>query len=564
MSMKKIFIIALSVATLGACNKKLDDLLVNPNAPDPSAGNPQLYLTEAQLSFAGFFNAASNFGGAVSRMYNMGSFTYLNAYSPESFNGIWSTAYTGVFKHVNALLPIAEAQKNWVDVGIAKTLKAYTMITLVDMFGDIPYTEANLGSDNTNPAIESGADVYAKAITLLDEAVTAFNTTPVGAYPGTNDMFFGTTAPSTPTAIATGAVRWRTAAKLIKLRALANTRLINAGVASQINALLADADVVASRTNTATDFEFKFSTVQANPNSRHPRYNANYAATGNAGDYMSVYYMWALVQEKGSGVNNDPRTRYYFYRQQINYSQVNENTMSCAFAAPPAHYPAGMPYCILISGYWGRDHGDGSGIPPDGNLRTTVGVYPAGGEFDSNQGSRVSLNRGGRGAGIHPIWQRAFTDFLQAELALTLGTTGDARALLESGVRKSMDKVIGFPATINVTVPTTFVPDAARIQGYVDKVLSAYDAATTPAARLDVVMKEWYLAAWGNGMETYNSYRRTGSPRNIQLTRLEAPGDFTRSMLYPANYVNLNQNAQQKASPAVQVFWDNNPPGFIK
>jgi hypothetical protein len=35
-------------------------------------------------------------------------------------------------------------------------------------------------------------------------------------------------------------------------------------------------------------------------------------------------------------------------------------------------------------------------------------------------------------------------------------------------------------------------------------------------------------------------------------------------MLYPATYVNLNQTAQQKASPAVQVFWDNNPPGFIK
>ena len=188
--MKKIFFIALSVVTLGACNKKLDDLLVNPNAPDPSTGNASLYLTQAQLSFSGFFNAASNFGGAVSRMYNMGSFTYLNAYSPESFNGIWSTAYTGVFKHTNAMLPIAEAEKRWVDVGIAKTLKAYTMLTLVDIFGDIPYTEANLGSDNTNPAIESGSDVYAKALTLLDEAITAFSTTPVSAYPGTNDLLF--------------------------------------------------------------------------------------------------------------------------------------------------------------------------------------------------------------------------------------------------------------------------------------------------------------------------------------------------------------------------------------
>jgi hypothetical protein len=439
------------------------------------------------------------------------------------------------------------------------------MITLVDIFGDIPYTEANLGSDNTNPAIESGKDVYDKAIVLLDEAIAAFSTLPVGAYPGTNDLFFGaTSAGATTSTPSTGAIRWRTAAKLIKLRALASTRLVNSGVTGQINTLLADQDIINSRTDPSRDFEFKFSTKQANPNSRHPRYNANYAATGNAGDYMSVYYMWTLIQEKGSGSNNDPRTRYYFYRQQVNYAQVNENSMSCAFAAPPAHYPAGMPYCILINGYWGRDHGDGSGIPPDGNLRTTVGLYPAGGDFDRNQGTRVSLNRGGQGAGVHPIWQNAFTDFLQAELVLSAGVSGDARALLENGIRKSMAKVIGFNGAISAAVDTTgFRPDAARINGYVTKVLAAYDAADA-ATKLDIVMKEWYIAAWGNGMETFNNYRRTGSPKNIQLARLEAPGDFTRSMLYPANYVNLNQNAQQKASPSVQVFWDNNPPGFIK
>jgi hypothetical protein len=558
MILKRILILALAIATLGACNKKLDELLVNPNSPDPASASATLYLTQAELSFAGFFNAASNFGGSVSRMYNMGSFTYLNAYSPESFNGIWSTAYTGVFKHVNALLPIAESEKNWVNVGIAKTLKAYTMITLVDLFGNIPYTDANLGSENTNPAVESGADVYAKALILLDEAVVAFNTTPVNQYPGTNDLFFGA-------ANATGAARWRTAAKLIKLRALATTRLVDAGAAGKINTLLADPDVAASISSSANDFEFKYSTKQANPNSRHPRYNANYAATGNAGDYMSVYYMWTLIQEKGTGANNDPRTRYYFYRQTTNYGSVNENTMSCAFAAPPSHYPAGMPYCILINGYWGRDHGDGSGIPPDGNLRTTVGLYPAGGDFDRNQGTRVALNRGGQGAGVHPIWQSAFTEFLKAECALTIGTGGDPRELLKSGIEKSMAKVIGFNAAIGASVDTTgFRPDAARIIAYVNKVLAAYDAAATTSEKLDVVMKEWYIAAWGNGMEAYNNYRRTGKPGNLQFTRLEAPGDYTRSMLYPASYVNLNQTAQQKASPAVQVFWDNNPPGFIK
>ena len=108
------------------------------------------------------------------------------------------------------------------------------------------------------------------------------------------------------------------------------------------------------------------------------------------------------------------------------------------------------------------------------------------------------------------------------------------------------------------------VPDAARQTAYVNKVLAAYDAATTVDQRIDIVMKEWYIASWGNGMESYNFYRRTGSPKNIQFTLNPNPGDFTRSMLYPAAYVNLNNTATQKAGPAVQVFWDNNPAGFIK
>ena len=35
MRLKKIYIIALSVVMLGSCNKKLDELLVNPNSPSP-------------------------------------------------------------------------------------------------------------------------------------------------------------------------------------------------------------------------------------------------------------------------------------------------------------------------------------------------------------------------------------------------------------------------------------------------------------------------------------------------------------------------------------------------
>ncbi len=559
MRLKKIYIIALSVVMLGSCNKKLDELLVNPNSPSPDKASADLYLTQMQLSFANFFDGASSFGMETTRMIVMYGPTYNNAYSPQSFDGLWSTAYTGVIKHANALIPIAESEKKYVNSGMAKTLKAYTMMTLVDLFGDVPYTEANLGSDNTNPVIDKGQDVYAAAVTLLDAAIADFNKTS-GGFPGTQDLFFGATN-------AAGAGRWRTAAKLLKLRALSNVRLVDASSKSKIDALLLDADVVASVGSSANDLEFKYSNKQTNPNSRHPRYNGNWTQTGNAGDYMGTYFMWVLAQERGTGLNGDPRTRYFIYRQKTNYANVNVNTSSCSVAPPPPHFPAGMPFCLLLQGYWGRDHGDNSGIPPDGELRSTWGIYPAGGEFDYNQALRVSLNRGGNGAGIQPLWQSAFTEFVKAECALKLGTAGTPRTLLESGIRKSIAKVTGFATAIGSTMPTTdtaYVTTPTRINNYVSKVLASYDAAANDDERLNIIMKEYYIALWGNGVDAINNYRRTGKPDNMQLTRSASPGSFTRSMLYPANLVNLNLNAAQKSGVDVKVFWDNNPPGFIK
>lgn len=562
MKLNKIIIGLLAVAIMGSCSKiadKFDNNLNNPNTPDPSSANSDLYLNVVQLSFAGLFNTASSFGMEVTRQIVMYGPTYQNAYTPTSFDGIWDNGYTSVLKHANALIPIADAQKKYVVVGMTKIMKAYTMMTLVDMFGDIPYTEANLGSENTNPGVESGKDVYAKAIALLDEAIADLAKTP-SSYPGVTDLFYGA-------ANATGAKKWVTLAKTLKLRAYVTTRLVDASAKTKIDALLTENDLIDTP---AEDFEFKYSTKQTNPNSRHPRYNGNYSSTGSSGDYMGTYFMWTMVREKAAFSNNaandksDPRTRYYFYRQRIGYGDVNEASSSCSVAPPPAHYTPGMPFCLITSGFWGRDHGDNTGIPPDGSFRTTVGIYPCGGDFDANQGASVGLNRGGQGAGIQPIWQTAFTEFVKAEANLTLTTAGNARTSLQNAVTASFAKVIGFPATIGVTPNPTYVPSSARQTQYITDLLTAYDAATTTDEKMTIIGKEYYIALWGNGVDAYNLYRRTGKPSNMQLPIVSAPGAFTSSMYYPSVYVNRNQNAAQKSGVDVHVFWDTNPPGFNK
>jgi hypothetical protein len=221
-------------------------------------------------------------------------------------------------------------------------------------------------------------------------------------------------------------------------------------------------------------------------------------------------------------------------------------------------------------GYWGRDHGNNEGTGPDGLLKSTWGLYPAAGEFDADQNKSVGQGsgrmKGAKGAGIAPIWLSSYTYFLKAEAALTLGTTGDPLALLKSGVNESFNKVKGFAGTVGYTIPTTDTTKlitATKQQNYINKVENLFNAAATTGDKLNVIVREYYLAAWGNGIEPYNNYRRTGKPDNLQRTLLPNEGSFIRSFFYPNAYVNFNKNATQKPTVTTQVFWDTNPADFI-
>ena len=564
MKLKKIIWSVLVMVALGSCTKLDKDfgqLLNSPNTPTPASADVDLYLNQAQLNFSYFFSSYDNvgnflgvadFAAQLTRMEAMISGpTYLNNYSPQNFSSLWGFAYMEEFKNLNAMFDIATQQKKYIHLGMGKVLKAYTLITLVDMFGDIPYSEANKGLDNTNPKADKGRDVYNAALALLDEAIADLNKVIAATAVPTNDLFYNGNA-----------TKWKTLAKTLKLKAYIQTRLVDPSVKGKIAALLTENDLIDTE---AEDFVFQFSSKNAAPDSRHPKFINNYAGSG-AKDYIGNYFMWTMIVEKGI---TDPRRRYYFYRQTLDITSLDPTTLQftipCLFRAYPSHYPAGTPYCLVDNGYIGRDHGNAEGIGPDNFLRTTFGVYPAGGKFDDSQGTARKATDGARGAGIFPIWLSSFTEFIKAEAALTLGTTGDPRSLVESGIRKSFSKVFGYPATVGVTVPASRVPSQATQDGYVNKVKSLYDAAASNDDKLDVVMKEYYIALWGNGVEAYNNYRRTGKPSNMQPALQPVPGDFIRSFFYPSVYVDLNKSQTQKPGTLVKVFWDINPDhGWVK
>jgi hypothetical protein len=539
--MKKIahiVIMALGLTFVSSCDL---DLQVDPNNLTPDTANPDFLLNSIEYGFNEYFFELTDYTMEAARMVAMEprAAAYESAFQAVDFDDMWEQAYVGVMSDARNLIGLAEENELFVHAGIARTIQAYTLISLVDFFGDVPLSTAFAGSENLTPTLDEGSSVYGEAERLLDLALDNFAATSVKG--PANDLFYNGDTD-----------KWAALVNTLKLRIALTTRLVDDGAAAKINTLAAGTLIE----DASGDWEYPFSTnTTTTPDSRHPYFSDNY---GGAADYMANYYMNKLLTDKSIP---DPRTRYYFYRQTLDISS-DVNELPCIVEPRPGHYPADMVFCNAGDGYWGRDHLDDDGIPPDNQLRTVFGMYPVGGKFDADDGKLATFGDGLQGAGIHPLMQSSWVKFMLAEAALTMGTEGDPKALLEEGVRGSLDKVLSFaPETL---IDADFAPTEDDVETYVSDVLAAYDAATTDEQRLNVIINEYYIALYGNGLEAYNNYRRTGMPLDMQLPLNDPAGPFIRSFLYPGVVVNRNRDIPAKPSVSVQVFWDNNPADFVR
>ncbi|MCF7567505.1 SusD/RagB family nutrient-binding outer membrane lipoprotein [Sabulilitoribacter arenilitoris] len=533
----KYFLLLVFAMTL-SCETTELDLVTDPSNPTPDSADANLLFNAAQINFtlAIAYNEDNEDGlnvraAEAARMQHLfGAYAGPFSLTSSSLDESWENLYLGALKEITELLPIAENNNQQGIIGAAKIIRAYTMVTLVDIFGDVPFSEATQGLANPNPKVDSAQSIYDAILVELDEAIAALNTQNV-IMPA-NDLFYG----GDPS-------KWITLARTLKLKMYLQMRLIG-NFSSQINTLISQGII----DEASEDFQFQYSTVVSPNDSRHPYFALCYDADG-ADDYLTSYYVYLLKDDKGF---NDPRLRYYFYRQTTTVPTEANQFLECA----------GLPlenFCYLDDLYWTRDHGNDNGVAPDQLLRSTYGLYPIGGAFDSDQFLSVTDTNlsTGNGAGIFPFMLSSYVKFLLAESALMSGTTGNPKTLLEEGIRASMSKVLNFPGPVDAA----FAASQTDVDDYVAYVLGEYDAASSDDERLDIIMKEYYIALWGNGIEAYNNYRRTGLPSDMP-PHVSTPGDFPRSFMYPAIEVNSNSNVSQKTI-LTKVFWDTNPDNFI-
>ena len=548
--MKKIIILFLLIGTVfTSCNND-DDFVIAEEEQSENFNSQEIdeLLITIQDKLPQFVENAGKISASLTRIKHMfgGGSTgagadhgnYIETFDSESGwnNNIWNIAYSEMLPKIDEAILIAEEEGYNKHSGIAKIIKAYTVISLVDMYSDVLYASAGESYDLTD-----GDVIYNNALNLLEEAILDLN---LSGEDLETDYYYNNDFS-----------KWIKLANTLKMAAYLNTRLVDASAIDKFNEIVASNNYINS---VSDDFEFRYGANASEENTIHPNYEKDYAVTG-AGMYRSNWLMDRMQKD------NDPRIRYYFYRQiscmpgniGVDGTLCEEQPWAtlCNNNEFPSHYTQEMAFCSLEKGYWGRDHGNSDGIPPDGFKRTVSGVYPAAGKFDGSNFEPVAENLGGQGIGITPILLSSWVSFMQAEVALQENDVATANSLLQEGIQKSIDKAMSF-GSLDPEINPDYIPSGAEVSEFLTSISESFTNANTND-KWDILARQQFVSHYGNGLDSYNMYRRTGYPYTLQYFLNPNPGAFIRSLLYPDTALEGGQ-VTQKPNVEVQVFWDTN------
>ncbi len=480
-----IFTASLVFAGTG-CKKYLD---VNQNLNDPTSVPVSTLLTGSQLNIG--------IGMAMSSGLSNGLSVYMHQQSTrEASDGYgikgsdfrvenpWSTFYDAI-TDLDVIIQQGTAEGRFVYAGIAKILKAYTFSVMVDVWGDIPYSEFNqFKAGIKSPKFDDDATIYPKLITLIDEGIASINNPAINpSNPGSDDVIYGGSK-----------TKWIKAANTIKLKMYTQIRRVQ-NVTAQVTALLANPATLINQTSES--FLLPFGPLGSSDD-RNPGYS-DYTAS-QRGQLVSP---WIYEIMKGYNTGSytsvfsnitDPRIPYYIYNQLAVVSP----------ATPPnaTEYRDG-PFVSLYFGSLGPNRNGAQQ-----NAQSMFGIYPVGGRYDDGLGGAGSASSG-TGAAPYRFITYADRLYLQAELINTGVIAGDARAVFSAALSESM-KQVDYVITTYVK-PTQTVPALGAQSAYITSILTRYDAGTT-AKQLEYIMTQKWLSSFGSCVDQYTDYRRTGYP----------------------------------------------------
>lgn len=466
---------------------------------------------------------------------------------------MWPKLYEPVLNNLQVIINEGTTDENMRYVGIAKILKAYTFSVLVDLYGDVPFSEANqLRAGTIYAKFDAGKDIYPQLLSLIDEGIADLN----------NGTAKNALIPKSDDVIYEGSVtNWVKAANTIKLKLYTQIRLVQ-NVSTEVSTLISDGKLIS---NTEESFLLPYGPNGATDD-RNPGYGDYFAS--QRGNFISPWF-YEIMKGYNPGINTgitDPRIPYYFYNQLKSTQAPRENEPEYRDSA-------------FVSVYFGSTGPNKDKIQQ--NSISVLGIYPVGGRYDEKDGIAVT---GTSGTGAAPYRFITYADrlYLEAELIQAGVISGDARAKLKAAIKESFKQVDYVVKLTNTTQAVPSVSASGADTVYTNKVLAQYDA--KPSKQLEIIMTEKWISNYGNSVDQYTDYRRTGFPvlfnpndptmapdHKVQgpfngnplvpgaqpLVPVQLTRDFPLSLPWPTGELEVNPNApaQKTNLGSSKVFW---------
>ncbi len=445
-----------------------------------------------------------------------------------SLTETWDNLYTIVLPDLNAI--IARREESPVYSGIAKLMKAYMFTAIVDLWGDMPYTEAGDPVLFKFPHFDDDRAIYTAMFSLVDDGLSDLQAGGIG--PEDDDLIYGGDIES-----------WERFGNSLKLNMYNKVRLTDLYNADSVSALLNRPLIETVSDGFALDYN-----TSIVPENRNPAFVREYAQGG--GVYWISPYFYLMMKGEQACQNTllagiqDPRIPYYFYNQ----TAVGEDPVL------PVSYRDGE-FISIWFGSLNRDPFEGF---DQTFYQTLVGLYPVGGPYDDGAGLPQDGTLGLKGASAQRLLTAAAIEYVKAELALTMNTGGDARSLLVNAIRKSFDEVNAVADAADAPLITS-----ADITAYTNEVLVLYDGGDQ-SKKLEIIMTQKWIQEFGNGLESWNDIRRTGYPQVCDPAQdlnefSQQTNPYPVVLPYYIGDLTNNGNApEQHDQYSAKVFWDVN------
>ncbi|GAB3576553.1 RagB/SusD family nutrient uptake outer membrane protein [Hymenobacter daeguensis] len=562
----------LTTAATG-CEKFLD---INENPNQPTSVNPDAQLANALTVTAQNYSAGVQNGtsyntysslatgfwtksGVVSGFPEERTYNYSNAY----YQALWNNTYDNLNDY-NLIQQNGTANGYPYHAAIARIMKAYNFLLLVDEYGDIPYTNALKGAANTAPSYDKAADIYKDLVVQLKGAVADINA--AAAIPGVR-------AVTTEDVVFSGNMtNWKRFANSLRLRILlressTNDGALNSYVATEMTALQTEAATTAGGGFITADVTVKPG-YASNSNQQNPFYNRYGYSVGLAATTAEYSYImptnYIINQYQ---LNSDPRIGelYTYGKRTVNGAPVTNiyvgsdlgDTSPPRFVATDATVGSRLKLPTTAAATY-------TYTPTGSTTPVTVVInpaYPSGGTF---------LRSASQPTVLMLLSEHLFSKS-EAEVR-GLFTGGDAAAKTDflAGIRASFNYTFNSTAAGQAPYDAYIAANAANglvtwevgtttVREGTDLTAPATTPLTTPrtVSKTDKILYQKYLAEnTVASTEAWADYRRTAQPK-FKLSLERGSNPLPSRLIYPQTEVSTNQaNIPGGTNQFSKLFWD--------